>query len=233
MSKSPPWDPAGAFGFDVMNPDDEFQFVCTNCCECCRNVRSSVMVEPLDLFRIAKYTYRSIEEASQEFTDPVMLSWGFPILTLKTETFMDTCVFLKNCRCSIHDAKPRACRIYPLIARPDDTDIHSYISLMDTKRKNNHTCGPKHLVKDWMDKYFTDEDRRFIRADYQFAGEFAKMKNKISKDREDEVMRQMLLFRYFMYDLEGDFMRQFIWNMTVLKENLKRLCKNYKEENSQ
>jgi len=222
MSKTPPWDPVSAFGFEVMKPDDEFQFACTNCCECCRDVKNAVMVEPLDLFRIAKYTFRSIETAVEEFTAPVMLSWGYPILILKTEPFMDTCVFLKNSRCSIHDASPRACRIYPLIAGPDEKGLQ--VSLMDVKRKRNHPCGPKHRVKDWMDKYFTEEDRKFVRADYRFAGEFAKLANRIDKSREEQVMHLMFLYRYFMFDLDSDFNNQFIWNMVVLKEELKKLC---------
>ena len=224
MNKNPPWDPAGAFGFEAMAPGDEFQFACTNCCKCCRDVKNAVMLEPLDLFRIAKYTCRSIEEASEEFTDPVMLTWGYPILTLKTDTFMDTCTFLKNSRCSIHDAKPRACRLYPLIAGPDDNDVHSIISLMDIKKSDNHTCGPTHRVKDWIDKYYTDEDRRFVRADYRFAGEFAKIKDKIGKNREEHVIQLMLLYRYFMFDLDSDFNNQFIWNMAVLKKELEKLC---------
>ena len=224
MENKPFKDLANEFGFEALKPEDTFQFACTNCCECCRNITDAVMIEPLDLFRIAKYTCRSIEETVEEFTEPVMLSWGFPIFVLKTRAFMDSCVFLKNSRCSIHDAKPRACRLYPLSAGPDETDINSIISLMDVKRKNKHTCGPTHRVKDWMDTYFTGEDRRFIRADFQFAAEFAKIKKAIDKKNEERVMQSMFLHRYFMFDLEADFVGQFVRNMAALKGELQKLC---------
>ena len=222
MSKTPLENQFNSSGFKQMGSDDAFQFTCTNCCECCRNVRNAVMVEPLDLFRIAKYTYRSIEESVDEFTDPIVLTWGYPILTMKTNSFMDTCVFLKNSRCSIHEANPRACRVYPLIAGPDENDTNSIISFMDIKRNRSHFRGPTHRVKDWLEIYYTDEDRRFIRADYNFAGEFAKLSNRIDKNREDQVMHLMLLYRYFMYDLDADFNSQFIRNMSVLKYELKK-----------
>lgn len=226
MENKPVWDPAGVSGLKQLNPEDEFQFACTNCCECCRNVKNAVMVEPLDLFRIARYTCRSIEEAVEEFTEPVMLTWGYPILTLKTKPFMDTCVFLKNSRCSIHDANPRACRIYPMIAGPGDVDLQSMIYFLDTKRRSHHTCGSTQRVKEWADKYLTEEDREFVRTDYKFAGEFAKIIGGFELEYEDQVMRLMLLYRYFIFDLEADFNRQFTWNMAVLKKELEKLRKN-------
>lgn len=218
------WNPGGELNIEQLQPNDTFRFACSNCCECCRDVKNAVMVEPLDLFRIAKHTWRSLEEASEQFTEASMLAWGYPILTLKTKSFMDTCIFLKNNRCSIHDSKPRACRLYPIIVGPNDSN-NSLISLIDVKRNRNHARGQTYHAKDWLFVYLSEEDRRFIHADYRFAGEFAKLAKKIHKRQEEKVKTLMFLHRYFMFDTDLDFIGQFNRNMAVLKNELIQMAK--------
>ena len=99
---------------------DTFNFECTRCGECCRNVEWSVLLEPYDLFRIAQYFKRGdrpgqrVEDVIMEYTDITTLpNADYPIFLMKTQGSLKSCVFLKDGRCSIHEAKPKAAGFIP------------------------------------------------------------------------------------------------------------------------
>jgi len=209
-------------GFKLLAPEDEFQFDCTGCGECCRNVKNAVMLEPLDLFRLAKHLGISLEETAEKYAEPVMLHWGCPILTLKTRQHQDACVFLRNSRCSVHDCNPRACRLYPLNAGPSDENEGTFINTLDL-RKGYHYKGSTHRTSDWMDKLFSDEDREFVQIDCKFATDFGRIFNHINKDNEERVISRMMLYRYFQFDLSEAFLPQYVRNLALLKAELERM----------
>jgi len=135
--------------FQPVNPEDEFEFCCSNCGECCRNIKEAVMLEILDLFRIARYMKLTTTEAMETYTVPAFLSRDFPILLMKTKPHIDACVFLKNGRCSIQSIKPRTCRLYLLSAGPDDKNRGEFQSFL-VSQKPHHYTGQRHRVKDWI-----------------------------------------------------------------------------------
>jgi len=82
--------------FQPVEPEDEFVFQCVCCGVCCRNVPKSVLIESLDLFRIAKHLGKEPSEIMNDYTVPVFLARNFPVLMMKTTDPEDTCVFLKD-----------------------------------------------------------------------------------------------------------------------------------------
>ena len=95
------------------------------------------MVESLDLYRLARFLNMEMGNVCLQYTDTVFLAWGFPVLMLKTKPHMDACIFLKSSRCSVHGAKPRACRTYPLGTGPNDERPGEWLYLIVSK--NNIT----------------------------------------------------------------------------------------------
>ena len=209
-------------GFQVVQLDDEFQFTCSQCGECCRNVKDAVMVESLDLYNIAKFFNKNITEIIEQYTVPAMLSRGFAIFLLKTKDHMDICVFLKNGRCSIHQAKPRVCRLYPLGAWPDDKNNGEFISLIVSKRKF-HFNGQRHFVKEWMRNNLTQADKKFLLAESTLAKQFGKVMNKIDSRDDDNIINLMLIARYLSFNTELDFQEQYLLNNQILLDELKKL----------
>jgi Fe-S-cluster containining protein len=145
--------------FQPVNPDDEFQFSCSNCGECCRNIKEAVMVESLDLFRIARYMKLTTAEAMEAYTVPAFLSRGFPILLMKTKQHMNACVFLKDGKCSIHSNKPRTCRLYPLNAGPWDKSKSNFQYFIVSQRPHHFTGRGTASKLDGT--HFKPEDRHF------------------------------------------------------------------------
>jgi Fe-S-cluster containining protein len=209
-------------GFIPVGPDDTFKFHCTRCGDCCRNVKESVCVESLDLFRLARHLGITTDEAMERYTDPVLITWGFPMLMLKTKPAMDSCIFLKAGKCSVYEARTRACRTYPLGTGPDDDRPGAFLDLI-VSRRQHHFTGESVRVRDWIGANINDEDRAFILANYRFTGELGKILHRIDSRHEQSVLIQTLLYLYSEYDTDGDFMTQYLRNMACLKSGLLRL----------
>jgi len=210
------------YEFEILDSEAEFRFTCSGCGDCCRNNKNVVIVEPLDMFRLAKHLGIYIEEAIEKYMELVWLTWGFPVFTLKTKQHLDSCVFLKNSRCSVYDGRPRACRLYPLNAGPDDEKPGAFINVIDVKRKH-HLTGPARLASEWMDENFSLEEREFVQLDFKFIAEFARLGQGIDQGKEKSVNELMLYYRYIMFELSEAFLPQYIRNMAALKVNLQNI----------
>lgn len=212
-------------GYKKVSTDDYFNFECSGCGDCCRNIKSSVLVESLDLFSLARFFNMEMCDVALKYTDTVFLAWGFPAFMLKTKQYLDTCVFLQASRCSVHRAKPRACRTYPLGIGPDDEKPGEWLNFIVSKDRR-HFKGKRWLVRDWLDENLTPEDRAFVSAEYINTGELARLMKKIDKRHEDRVLELMLFFKYTAFDVTEDFSHQYARNMEQLKKQLARLVRN-------
>jgi Fe-S-cluster containining protein len=209
-------------GFQMISADAHFHYDCNGCGDCCRNIKNAVMVEGLDLYNLARFLGLEMSEVIAEYTDTTFLAWGFPVFMLKTKPHQDTCVFLKSSRCSVHDAKPRTCRLYPLGIGPDDDRPGEWLNFIVSK-KQHHFTETNRRVGDWVESNLTPEDMEFIISDYTHTGELAKLMGRIDKRREDEIIKLILYFKYMAYDMTEPFMPQYSRNMEHLKAKFERL----------
>jgi Fe-S-cluster containining protein len=209
-------------GYKQVSNTDYFHYDCSECGDCCRNVKDSIMVESLDLYRLARFLKIEISEVITQYTNTAFLAARFPVFMLKTKQHMDACIFLRASRCSVHEAKPRACRTYPLGVGPNDDNPESWLSFIVSK-KLHHFTGQRRCVGDWIGENLTAEDRTFVAADYNYTGELAKLMKNIDSRHDDQVMELVLFYKYVAYDMTEDFQPQYTRNMTQLKKQLERL----------
>lgn len=106
---------------------DCVDYQCRRCGQCCRHIKDSLMVESLDAYRLANYlrgrdpNICTIDDVLTRYCEPMPLTNDcFPIFVLKTTGPDDSCIFLKDGLCSIYDARPRTCRIYPFSVGPGE-----------------------------------------------------------------------------------------------------------------
>jgi len=139
---------------------------------------------------------------------------------MKTKGTRKSCVFLKDGRCSIHEAKPKACRLYPLGAWPNDgMDGFEYFI---ASQKQHHFRGPAILVSDWMDANFSAEDRAVTLADAKSLKELAPV-IRFLKDAgvsPEHILRPLIIFRYVFFDPDEPFIIQLSRNTERLKKIL-------------
>lgn len=86
------------------------------------------MLEPMDIYRLSRFlreqgeAIEGPEDLLAQYTHPDMLADRLPIFLLNTDGPENACVFLKNGRCSVYEARPRVCRMYPFTVVPGDQD---------------------------------------------------------------------------------------------------------------
>lgn len=208
-----------------LTPSDRFPFKCRMCGACCRHVRESVPLESLDVFRLAKYLRDKGEDAGgmedvlAAYALPVLLSEnGYTAFMLKTVGADDACIFLKDNRCTVHPAKPRACRTYPVAVGPYELGgYEQYLSM----EQPHHYKGPQMSVKKWVQRYCSRQDFEFLNVDIGSAQEIERLLQKIPEEARKRAMVMFLFYKYSAFDLDKPFMEQFTENNQKLLEALR------------
>lgn len=203
---------------------DTVPFHCRCCGAYCRGIEDELMLEPLDAYRLAEYYSRqpggtymgSVERVYSWFTHSAVLEGIFPIFLLNTRGPDAACTFLENGRCSVYEARPRVCRIYPFQAVPETGEgCFAYYQCMDPHR--GHFSMEHVTIQAWMDQNFPEEDRMFLCEAAEVLPQLGVLLRRLSKDERRRRNYQVLSYYYFRYILERPFLPQY-------QENIRRLC---------
>ena len=213
----------------TVRPKDWVPFRCRLCGNCCRNLRGNLMPEQIGAYRLARFLRERgeveyMEDFYTRYTYPDMLEGFFPVFLINTVDPDDSCVFLKDGRCSVYEARPRVCRLYPFTAFPGQRGkAFHFFQCMDSN--STHFSDGKILVKDWMYQNFSREDREFLTAESDTLIELGRLLKAMSTDGRKENLFQILYYRYYNYDLDQPFMPQYKENTVELKRILQELLR--------
>ena len=203
-----------------LEPSDTFSYECNRCGSCCRNVKSAVSLEPLDVYRIAKHMHKSFEDVIVDYTDFELIAQNFVAPFVKTKGDKDECIFLKDNRCTIQECKPRTCRMYPMSASPGKNGDLEYMWVS----KEHHGYSPGKLrVHDWMEAAISPEDREFLRLEYDYVTKLAPLMRRFNASPNEVVIKTVMFHRYVAYTPAADFIPQFKNNMAALMSTLTRI----------
>lgn len=212
-----------------VSPHDRIPFRCTCCGECCRHVRQSVPVESLDAFRLTRLLREKDEEIIciddfiERYTELALLDeCGYFMLMLRVTNPDASCIFLQENRCTVHEAKPRTCRIYPFVAGIGDNGLPEYLV---SREKTHHFKGPAIHVKTWMKRQFTEEDKAFLRMDLGTAQDIARLMRQIPETHRQQAMFLFWRYKYSDFDLDQPFLDQYARNLQQLKAALALLAR--------
>ncbi len=205
-----------------------FPFQCKQCGECCRHVKESVPLESLDAFRLAKYlrdrgeTIQCMDDVLVKYAVPVLLhESGYMVFMLSTVGPDDACIFLKDNKCTIHAAKPRACRTYPISVGPAKSGgYEAYLSM----EQPHHFKGSQQSVKKWVQKRCSQQDYDFWKTDIGSAQEIARLLKQLPLEQKKGALFQFLRYKYSDFDLDKSFIEQFRSNNQKLLEALRGLA---------
>ncbi len=216
----PPWEAM------PLRDKDWVDFHCRLCGQCCRDIEDSVMVESLDACRIAKYL-RDHEDPEMDvstfclkYTHEVLLTEGFPAMTLNTDGPDRSCVFLKENRCTIYPARPRVCRHYPFSVGPGSRG-RDFVWFL-CKDKPFHLAGGRVQVKDWINRSFPSEEREFLKRQFDFYGKLGKILQGMDEKTREQLLQQIVFLCYINYDLDEPFLPQYGRNMDALLKTLRQ-----------
>ncbi|HVN89234.1 MAG TPA: YkgJ family cysteine cluster protein [Candidatus Binataceae bacterium] len=102
-----------------MERSSAFSYSCNQCGRCCRE--QVITLSPYDVIRIARAANLMTSEAIERYTlrRGSLLKFGAD----------GRCVALDSTRCTIHQGRPLACRLYPLGLHRGEDRTESYIRL--------------------------------------------------------------------------------------------------------
>lgn len=211
-----------------ITPSARVRFRCQGCGKCCLRVKEGVPVDSLDMFRMAKHLRDKGENilCTDDFlalyAEPVLLDeCGYFVYMLKTVGEENACIFLKDNRCTTHDEKPRACRLYPFVVNPDADGNHSFLL---SREYPHHFTGPVVQTKSWMKKHFPQEDRRFLQMDFWGAKRIADLLRKIPERNRTQAVLHFHRLKYSEFDLDQPFLEQYRSNQDKLIAILTRMA---------
>lgn len=120
---------------------------CNGCSACCSGMGQSVVLDPLDVYRMTENLGISFEELLSGAVELNVVD-GIILPNLKMSGSEEKCSFLDDeGRCRIHSFRPGICRLFPL-GRYYENREHKYFLQVHECPKENKT---KVKVKNWID----------------------------------------------------------------------------------
>lgn len=181
---------------------------CKNCSECCHGMGNTIVLDPLDFYRISdhlKYSFEAMIDKQIELN----IVDGIILPNLKMlDHLHEQCVFLdENNRCSIHAYRPGICRIFPLGRLYEDNSFSYILQVKECPNENKS----KVKVNKWIDTPNLKQNQRFISDWHYFLKEIhAKLLTRADEELIKKVTMQILQFFYIEpYKTEEDFYAQF------------------------
>lgn len=202
--------------------NEKIPFRCRLCGGCCRYVKDSVMLEPIDVYRLTRHLREQgepvsgIEDVLENYAHASWLEDRFPVFLLNTVGAMDVCVFLKEGRCSIYEARPHVCRVYPFSVAPGERgrDFRYFLC----KEKSHHFRDGMVTVKNWLSENFVRETKEALKADYDALPILSRNILAMGEEEFQSQLFQFLYYRYYNYELDKPFSPQFLSNLEQLKK---------------
>ena len=210
-----------------VRPKDQVAFSCRLCGDCCRRVENSIMLEPLDAYNLGRYLLEhgggvdNIEDVYGQYAHPSMLHDAYPIFLLNTQGEDQSCIFLKDSKCSVYEGRPRVCNLYPFTVKGGDCGhVFLYYQCLDSHV--SHFKGSKVKIGDWMFRNFTKDAKAFMEMEASMLPELGKLLGKLGPDGRRQFLFRLLYYSYYNYELDQPFLPQYQENQRQLMDALRK-----------
>lgn len=198
---------------NALGLDDYFEFNCIKCGNCCRN-RHDILLQPYDLYRIAKHLKVKIPDVIKKNCEVYIgADSKLPLIRLLPKPYNNVCPFLRKGICSVHQAKPVVCAMFPLGRATAPNGDMLYFS----QPVNCSAEKIKVKVKDWIELFNLKETEEPAKIWGQVVIRLGvgKRKYKLSSENEKIINDMIFSLLYLSYDLEKEFLPQFRKNIEL------------------
>lgn len=212
--------------------DDTLPFSCTHCGGCCVH-QEELLLNPLDLFRMAKELGITIEQWMEQYGECYIgKDSRIPLVRIHPQGETRRCPLLKNNKCSVHKAKPSVCGLYPLgrtiryvldeQGKPDmeKSEVIYFHSGCFCGRQNGHQT-----VREWLEEFHLLESESFFIQWSQVVAEASIFLRELEKvitnqDIMNMAWSMVCALLYNQYDTGKEFRPQFDRNVKELRKNI-------------
>lgn len=166
---------------------------CMGCSDCCHGMGNTVQLDPLDIHRLKKKLGIDFEGLLQEKKVELTLADTFILPSLKINEKKDSCVFLNEYgRCSIHDARPGICRLFPLGRYYHDRRFSYFLQIHECSMKERREVK----VCDWMDTPKLDTYEEFVTNWHYLLKDLEEWIQKNGEENRNQMATTILQFFY-------------------------------------
>lgn len=189
---------------------------CKDCSACCQGMGSSILLDPLDIYRLTTGLHVRFEELLADRIELNLVD-GLILPNLKMAGSTEQCAFLnEEGRCSIHSIRPGICRIFPL-GRIYENGSFEYILQVHECKKENKS---KVKVQKWINTPQLKENEKFIIDWHYFIKEIQQFLMNSKDEQLSKKINLFLLNLFFAkpYEEERSFYEQFEERFLQAKE---------------
>ena len=190
---------------------------CQGCFACCCGMGTSIVLDPLDVHKLTTYLNTSMERLLSGALELNVVD-GIILPNLSMKGKKEACSFLNSeGRCSIHEARPGICRLFPLGRVYDNQTFYYFLQVKECEKN----CT-KVKVKKWLDIPDLKAYEEYINTWHYFLKE---LMQRMQEKNQDEFTKQVSMYVlqtfYLKPFLQGeDFYTQFYRRIQKAKEEL-------------
>lgn len=180
---------------------------CEGCFTCCTGMGSSIVLDPLDIYRLTSGLSCSFQELLARYLELNVVD-GVILPNLKMSGEGERCAFLNGeGRCSIHGFRPGFCRIFPLGRLYEDGSFRYFLQVHECPRENR----AKVKVRKWIDTPDLKQYEPFIAGWHYFLKEIQDWVRTPEGASAARDLNLYILNEFFVkpYDGQTDFYPQF------------------------
>lgn len=180
---------------------------CKGCSACCQGMGNSIVLDPLDCYRLTANLNRSFEELLANQLELNVVD-GIILPNLRMAGANQACSFLNSeGRCSIHAHRPGICRIFPLGRLYENEGFQYILQVHECKQKNK----TKVKVQKWIDTPDLKENEAFINRWHDMLKRFQQYVKQCENDQTVKTLSLFLLNLFYVkaYDTKRSFYDQF------------------------
>ena len=191
---------------------------CNGCFSCCQGMGGSIILDPLDVYRITEYLGVSFGELLKGIVELNVVD-GVILPNMKMVGSSESCAFLnKEGRCSIHSVRPGVCRLFPL-GRFYEKESFRYFLQVHECPKENRT---KVKVKKWIDTPDLKEYEKFVTDWHYFLEALENLLQNEEETKQKRINTYVLKCFYMQpYSSEIPFYETFYKRLEDIRRMLK------------
>ena len=190
---------------------------CAGCSACCHGMGNSIILDPMDGYRLSRELSMTFEELLQ---GPLELNVvdGIILPNLKMTGEDDACAFLDSRgRCQIHSSRPGVCRLFPLGRYYEGRDFRYFLQIHECIKTNR----AKVKVRKWVDTPELPRYEAYIRDWHYFLEDAQHILDGSGNDSLRKQVNMYLLQEFFVRSWgEGEFYSQFGERLSAAKHFL-------------
>lgn len=196
---------------------------CRGCSACCQKMGQSIVLDPLDIYRLTFGLRQKFEELLADKLELNVVE-GIILPNLQMSGTEEKCDFLNaEGRCSVHAIRPGICRLFPLGRYYDGKSFQYFLQIHECKKENR----TKVKVKKWIDTPDLKKNEKYISDWHYFLTDMQKTLATLQNDEKVKKINMLILQTFFLepYHQEEDFYVQFYDRLEKLKTSLQLLTR--------